>query len=190
MRQIVKVRRLSDIPYDLLCHVLIIIRGQTIEPSGTFGAAVLLLCGVHRDFSSSQQYITRPWSPLRDIFGSTENKASLPEAALRWTYDKLSSTIMRANELTREMFRIKWPSRCSFFLATGSCGFRSKTPSCPYYHEPVTNSASAEFLHDLLTINKVLCQTTTLYNRRVMSEAISKVLARKANCSAYLCIGF
>ena len=60
MKQIVKLRRLSDIPYDLFCHALIMIRDQAIEPSRTFDAAVLLLCGVHRDFSSSQQYITRP----------------------------------------------------------------------------------------------------------------------------------
>ena len=174
MEQIVKLRRLSDIPYGLFCHALIMIRGQAIGPSGTFGAAVLLLCGVHRDFSSSQQYITRPWSPLRDIFGSAENKASLPEAALRWTYNKLSSAILRANELTRELFRVKWPSRCSFFLAAGFCKFRSKAPYCPYQHELVTGPAPSELLHDVLTINRFICQTTTLYNRRLMPEDISQ----------------
>ena len=173
MEQIMEVRSLPDIPYDLFCHALMMIKSQAFEPSGTFGAAVLLLCGVHRNFSSSQQYITRPWSPLKDIFGSVENQISLPEAALRWTYDKLSSAIMRANELARKMFQTKWPPRCSFFLVTGFC-FGSKSSRCSYHHEPVNGPAPAEFLHDLLTINKVLCLTTTLYNRRVMPEAISK----------------
>ncbi|KAL8792809.1 MAG: hypothetical protein Q9195_004622 [Heterodermia aff. obscurata] len=173
MERIIHMTKLSDIPYDLFHHALMTIKSQGTEASGPFGAAVLLLCGVHRNFTSSQQYTLRPWSPVR-ITGSVENGNSLPETALRWTYDKLSGAIMRVNELAREFFRIKWPSRCSFFLVTGFCSPQGKRPACSYDHKPVNGSAPAEFLHDLLIINKVLCQSTTLYNRRVMPEPVSK----------------
>ena len=169
MDRIIRMTKLSDIPYDLFQHALTAIKTQGIEPSGPFGAAVLLVCGVHRSFSSSQQYSFRPWSP-REIISCVENGDSLPEAALRWTYDELSSAIMRANELTKEFLRIKWPTRCIFYLVTGFCNIRG----CRYNHEPVTDLVAAEFLHDVLTINIILCEMTSLYNRRVMPETISK----------------
>lgn len=173
MEQVIHMTKLPDIPYGLFHHALRTIKTQGTEPSGPFGEAVLLLCGVHRSFSSSQQFTLRPWSPLR-IISCVENGNSLPETALRWIYDKFSSAVMRANELTKEFFRIKWPTRCSFFLVAGFCSFRSKTPCCPYHHESVTDSTPAEFLHDVLTLNTVLCEMTSLYNRRVMPEPISK----------------
>ena len=173
MEQVIKPTKLSDMPYDLYYHALMTAKSQAAEPSGPFGAAVQLLCGVHRSFSSSQQYALRPWSPLQ-IVGCVGNEPSLPEAALRWTYEKLSSAIMRANELMKDFFRIKWPARCSFFLTSGFCGYRTKTPFCTYHHQPVTNSTAGEFLHDVLSINRVFCEMTSLYNRRVMPEIISK----------------
>ena len=173
MEQVIHMTKLSDIPYGLFHHTLRTIKTQGTEATGPFGAAVLLLCGVHRNFSSSQQYTLRPWSPLR-ANGGVEDGNSLPETALQWTYDNFSGAIMRANELTKDFFRIKWPTRCSFYLVAGFCNFRSKTPRCPYHHEFVTGSTPTEFLHDVLTINTVLCEMTSLYNRRVMPETISK----------------
>ena len=173
MEQVIKPTKLSDMPYDLYYHALMTAKSQAAEMSGPFGAAVLLLCGVHRSFSSSQQYTLRPWSPLQ-LIGCVENESSLPEAALRWRYEKLSSAIMRANELMRDFFRIKWPARCSFFLTSGFCGYRAKTPFCTYHHQAVTKSTAGEFLHDVLSINRVFCEMTSLYNRRVMPETISK----------------
>lgn len=174
MEQVIQVTKLADLPYYILHRALVAIKSQGSETSGPFGAAVLLLCGVHRSFSPSQNYTLRPWSPLR-IGGWVETGKPLPETALRWTYDKLCGVIMRANELTKEFFWIKWPTRCSFFLVTGFCKFRTRTPNCPHHHELVTRSALAEFLHDVLSINTILCEMTSLYNRRVMPETISKV---------------
>lgn len=173
MEQIINMTKLSDIPYDLLRHALMKIKTQGTEPSGRLGAAVLLCCGVHRSFSSSQQYTLRPWSPLRD-FDCVKNGESLPEAAVRWIHDKLSSAIMRASELSKEFFRVKWPTRCISFLVTGICKFRSKTPFCRYHHGPVTGSTAAEFLHDVLTANTILCEMNFLYNHRVMPEVVSR----------------
>ena len=172
MEQVISTINLPGIPYDLFHHALMEIKTQGTEPSGPFGAAVLLLCGVHRDFSSSQQYTLRPWSPLRT--GSfVDNGNSLPETALRWTYDELSSAIIRGNELTKDFFRVKWPTRCSFLQVKGFCGNRSKTSGCPYLHETVTSSSMADFLHDILTITTILCEMTSLYNQRILPDTIS-----------------
>ena len=172
MKQVIPTTDLPHIPHNLFHHALMAIKTQGTEPSGPFGAAVLLLCGVHRGFSSSQQYTLRPWSPLRT--GSfVENGKSLPENALRWTYDKLSSAIMRANELMKDHFCIKWPTRCSFFLVKGFCDYRSKTSGCFYLHEHVTGSTFAQFLHDILTITTIFCEMTSLYNQRVLPKTVS-----------------
>ncbi|KAG7005395.1 UvrD-like helicase ATP-binding domain-containing protein [Physcia stellaris] len=173
MERIINMTKLSDIPYDLLRHALMTIKLQGTEPSGPLGVAVLLCCGVHRNFSSSQQYTLRPWSPLRD-FDCVENGESLPEAAVRWIHDKLSSAIMRASDLGKEFLRVKWPTRCINFLFTGICKFRSKTSFCRYHHGPVTGSTAAEFLHDILTANTVLCEMNSLYNQRLMPEDVSR----------------
>lgn len=172
--KITKPSSYDEIPFELIGYTLTLMKTQQAEPRGTIGEAALLLCGVSSGFQSKQHFTLRAWSPLRIIQRTTQDPHSLPQAAIRWAFEQVTDSVLRAQTFARDFYRTKWPSRCNFYLVTGTCNFRGKSDGCSNLHEFVTSSSHHDMLEDLLRVNRILCESTTLYYRRVMSEGVAK----------------
>ena len=174
IEEVARASTLDEMPLDLLYHAVKLIKAQQSEPREVVGEAVLLLCGVSPAFDSLSDYTMRDWSPLQKLEQFSPDRKSLPEAAMRWTFNQVSQAILRVHGYTKELFRRKWPVRCNIFLTTGKCKSRNESPACSNFHQHVTSLSCAEFLNDLLRINMLLCELSPLYYRRVMPERTSE----------------
>lgn len=173
VEEVTSASKLNEIPFQLLCHAVDILKTQQTEPCGVVGEATLLLSGVLRGFDSLQSCTLQTWSPLREAQGVSKGSPLTRRALIR-AFDQVTQAVIRMHELAKRLFREKWPTRCSFFLVMGKCGKRSEPAGCPHIHEHVTQSLYIEMLKDLLSVNRLLCETTPLYHRRLMSEQVSK----------------
>ena len=171
IEQVTSASNFDQIPFEILFQALEFVKTQSCEPSGVTGEAVLLLAGVSCGFDQTERYSLRTWSPLRQIPEIATYAISLPAAAMRWVLDQLSKAVLRVHELSKGFYRDKWPVRCSLYVVAGYCGLRH---GCRNLHENVTSPVYANILGDLLTVARILCATTFLYVRGLMSNAVSK----------------
>ena len=172
--KITKPSKYDEIPFELIWYTLTLIKTQQAEPRGTIGEAALLLCGVSSGFQPKPHFTLRAWSPLQKIQRATQDPHSLPQVAIRWVFERVADSVLRVQVIARDFYRIKWPFRCSPYLVTGQCKFRGKSDGCSNLHEFVTSSSYQNTLEDLLRVNKILCEATSLYYRRVMPEEVAK----------------
>ena len=160
------------IPLDILTHAIKIISVQPFNAQSIVGQAVLLLSGVFKGFDAQRNYTTRAWSPLKTVDQPMQVQSpQLAEAAMRLTVNLVIGAILPVHETMKELFRAKWPTRCSFYLVNGTC----KDPNHKMLnrHEHVSPDAYATKLDDILRVNRCICQITPLYYRRAMSRNLS-----------------
>lgn len=176
LEKVIAASKFDDIPFELLRRTVALVKTQQSQPSGTVGEAVLLLCGVFSGFQPRPHYTLRAWSPLRGLGQPTRDRKtqSSPEAAVQWTFDHVSDSVLRIHETARSLFRKKWPARCSFFLVTGRCDSQGQVDGCWNLHQYATSNSYKSFLGDILETNGILCEMTPLYYRRVIPEEVSK----------------
>ena len=109
LKKFTKPSNYDEIPFELIRYTLTLIKTQQVEPRRTIGEAALLLCGVCSGFQFKQHVTLRAWSPLQNTQRITQGPHYLPQAAIRWGFEQVTGSVLRAQTFARDFYRTKWP---------------------------------------------------------------------------------
>ncbi len=166
--QITRVTNLDDLPFEMMQRAVKFTKDLAGDGTGGALRILLLLAGLWRSDSTKGQYILLPWSPLRETI-SELSTFDVPEVAKKWFLDKFVDAVLAMDTAARELWKLKWPTRCVHFLTIDFCPRQRKGEACNWLHQIVSEEEFFQKVESLLQVNGIFCDLAVIYYRRALN---------------------
>lgn len=165
---IIQATSLDNLPLELMQEAISFARALTLEKDTDALKTLLLLAGLWNPISGKEPSIVLPWSPLREVLKNISN-ADRTKFVMQQVLDGLVSAILALDTKARELWKLKWPTRCVQFLTVGFCSNKRIGDECFKLHQTVSEDDCARLFDDLLRMNSIFCDLAVFYYRRSLN---------------------
>lgn len=110
---------LDNLGFEMMHEAVEFTKGLVLNKNSEVYSAVLLLAGVWKPPDVQHQYLLLPWSPLRGTVADV-GTVDMPQITKQWVLGKLALAIQALDLKARDLWSLKWPTRCITFLTRGT----------------------------------------------------------------------
>ena len=96
---------------------MIMVKELVIQDSQCSWRIVNLIAGVWVPDDPDAIAVAMAWSPLKQISGGVQ--IEIKEQACRYVFEKLGNAVQSLHEVTKELWKKKWPKLCRKFVIRG-----------------------------------------------------------------------
>lgn len=106
-----QIKAFDEIPFEMVQEAIKFAKDIVVDRKKEALRLLLLLSGLWRSEVTQDRYLLLAWSPLRENPTSI-SATDAPRIAKKWFLDGLVSTILTMDATARDLWKLKWPTRC------------------------------------------------------------------------------
>ena len=165
---------LNDLPFEMMREAIDFTRELILNKNGNALNILLLLAGLWKPANGNGRLMVLPWSPLQKTLVNI-SRTDYTKVVKQRVLDGLVSAILALDTKARDLWKEKWPRRCTQFIAIGSCPRQRRGEPCNWLHQAVSEQDCSHMAEDLMLVNGIFCDLAAIYYRRAMNEIFQKV---------------
>ena len=159
----------DQLPFEMMQEAVKLAKDLLDNDPNSALRTLMILTGVWKSDLSKERFILLPWSPLHETLEHT-NDVIISEVAKKWFLDRLVIAVLTMDSKARELWKLRWPTRCVQFLTVGFCPRQRRGEPCNWLHRVVIEHDTSQVAENLLRVNKIFCDLAVIYYRRALNE--------------------